>query len=140
MSNKFEELGLDSIITSQLDYNLPTDIQRKFIPEALNGRDVLASSPTGTGKTLAFILPVLQNLIDFPRKRKEAPKVLILCPTRELANQVHGILNIFLASITSYTLFIIVAESIEIFFPIFQFGWLTAFFTSIFLKSFNGKL
>ena len=99
MSNKFEELGLDSIITSQLDYNLPTDIQSKFIPEALNGRDVLASSPTGTGKTLAFILPVLQNLIDFPRKRKEAPKVLILCPTRELANQVHDILNIFLSKL-----------------------------------------
>ncbi|CAM3465958.1 ATP-dependent RNA helicase SrmB [Paraphotobacterium marinum] len=99
MSNKFEELGLDSIITSQLDYNLPTDIQSKFIPEALNGRDVLASSPTGTGKTLAYILPVLQNLIDFPRKRKEAPKVLILCPTRELANQVHDILNIFLSKL-----------------------------------------
>lgn len=54
----------------------------------MDGRDVLGSAPTGTGKTAAFLLPVLQHLLDFPRKKSGPPRVLILTPTRELAMQV----------------------------------------------------
>ncbi|MCL5049079.1 MAG: ATP-dependent RNA helicase SrmB [Firmicutes bacterium] len=66
----------------------PTTIQQDVIPLALEGRDVLASSPTGTGKTLAFVLPIVQHLIDFPRKDPGHARVLVLAPTRELAEQI----------------------------------------------------
>ena len=66
----------------------PTSIQLAAIPAALNGGDLLASAPTGTGKTLAFLLPVCQMLLDFPRQTPGATRVLILTPTRELAIQV----------------------------------------------------
>lgn len=54
----------------------------------MDGRDVLGSAPTGTGKTAAFLLPALQHLLDFPRKKSGPPRILILTPTRELAMQV----------------------------------------------------
>ena len=50
--------------------------------------DVLGSAPTGTGKTAAYLLPALQHLLDFPRKKSGPPRILILTPTRELAMQV----------------------------------------------------
>lgn len=64
----------------------PTPIQKKAIPLVLQGRDVLAIAQTGTGKTAAFLLPILQHLHD---KRARRPRVLIIEPTRELAEQVH---------------------------------------------------
>jgi len=67
-------------------YSTPTPIQRQAIPRVLEGRDVLGLAQTGTGKTAAFLLPILQRLIKVPSKR---PRVLILEPTRELAEQVH---------------------------------------------------
>ena len=51
-------------------------------------RDVLGSAPTGTGKTAAFLLPAIQHLLDYPRRKPGAPRILILTPTRELAMQV----------------------------------------------------
>lgn len=87
----FSELELDERLIIALHdkgYDRPTAIQAEAIPPAMNGRDVLGSAPTGTGKTAAFLLPVLQHLLDFPRKKSGPPRVLILTPTRELAMQV----------------------------------------------------
>jgi len=82
--------ALTSIIGGLQDkgFTRPTAIQAAAIPPALEGRDVLGSAPTGTGKTAAYLLPVLQHLLDFPRKKSGPPRILILTPTRELAMQV----------------------------------------------------
>src|SRR5256885_14051732 len=65
-------------------YVTPTPIQREAIPAVLAGRDVLAGAQTGTGKTAAFILPILQNLAS---RQARAPRALVLTPTRELPAQ-----------------------------------------------------
>ena len=72
----------------QKGYTRPTSIQLEAIPAAMEERDVLGSAPTGTGKTAAFLLPALQHLLDYPRRKPGAPRVLVLAPTRELAIQV----------------------------------------------------
>lgn len=72
----------------QKGYVRPTTIQLEAIPAAMNGEDVLGSAPTGTGKTAAFLLPAIQHLLDYPRKKVGPPRVLVLTPTRELAIQV----------------------------------------------------
>jgi ATP-dependent RNA helicase RhlE len=71
-------------------YILPTPIQEQAIPAALEGRDILGLAQTGTGKTAAFVLPLLHRLLDGPRGRIRA---LIVAPTRELAEQIHGEIN-----------------------------------------------
>lgn len=88
---QFSELDLhENLIDALRDkgYERPTAIQAEAIPPAMEGRDVLGSAPTGTGKTAAYLLPVLQHLLDFPRKKSGPPRVLIVTPTRELAMQV----------------------------------------------------
>ncbi len=74
----------------QIGYAMPTPIQQGAIPLVLEGRDVLAGAQTGTGKTAAFALPLLQRLgeRELPRKPR-APRALILTPTRELAIQIQ---------------------------------------------------
>lgn len=67
-------------------YSTPTPIQLRAIPAILEGRDVLGLAQTGTGKTAAFVLPILQRLLNGPRGRL---RVLIIAPTRELAEQTH---------------------------------------------------
>ncbi len=87
----FSDLGLLPFFTdkcSQLGYTEPTPIQKQAIPVLLQGGDILASAETGTGKTAAFVLPILQMLGD--NKGKPGTKVLILSPTRELANQTEA--------------------------------------------------
>lgn len=74
-------------------YTRPTPIQSQAIPAILEGRDVLAAAQTGTGKTAAFVLPLLQRLVDGRQDRqrlqgRRAPRALVLVPTRELAVQV----------------------------------------------------
>ena len=69
-----------------MDFEEPTPIQAATIAPALEGRDILGSAETGTGKTAAFVLPLLQKLINTPRTRE--PRALVLVPTRELALQV----------------------------------------------------
>jgi len=71
-----------------LGYILPTSIQQQAIPPVLQGRDVLGLAQTGTGKTAAFVLPILQRLMQGPGGRVRA---LILAPTRELAEQIHTV-------------------------------------------------
>ncbi|MGL4213913.1 MAG: DEAD/DEAH box helicase, partial [Morganella morganii] len=87
----FSELELNDELIRALDakgYERPTAIQEATIPAALDNRDILGSAPTGTGKTAAYLLPAIQHLSDFPRKKSGPPRVLILTPTRELAMQV----------------------------------------------------
>ena len=91
MIRTFAELDLDQNLIEAIEemgFERPTQIQADAIPQALDGKDVLASAPTGTGKTAAFALPALQYLQDFPRKKAGPARVLILTPTRELAMQV----------------------------------------------------
>ena len=74
---------------AQEEYHTPTPIQAQTIPAALKGRDVLGSAQTGTGKTAAFALPILNRLGQQNRKAKpHHPFALILAPTRELAIQI----------------------------------------------------
>jgi ATP-dependent RNA helicase RhlE len=73
---------------AQCGYQQATPVQEKSIPEILAGRDLLASAQTGTGKTAAFMLPVLNRLSELKKGSKGAPRVLVLTPTRELAAQV----------------------------------------------------
>jgi len=70
----------------ELGYDRPTPIQDQAIPPAMQGKDILACAMTGSGKTAAFLLPILQKLIDRPRG---ATRALVLTPTRELAAQIH---------------------------------------------------
>jgi ATP-dependent RNA helicase RhlE len=84
----FTNLGLKpelSRAVAEKGYVAPTPIQREAIPAVLAGRDVLAGAQTGTGKTAAFVLPILQNLASH---QAGAPRALVLTPTRELAAQV----------------------------------------------------
>src|SRR5580692_1438190 len=84
----FTDLGLKpELVRAVADkgYATPTPIQREAIPAVLAGRDVLAGAQTGTGKTAAFVLPILQNLAAHAGR---APRALVLTPTRELAAQV----------------------------------------------------
>ena len=69
-----------------LGYNIPTPIQRQAIPPVLQGHDVMGLAQTGTGKTAAFVLPILERLIKGPAGRVRA---LVIAPTRELAEQIH---------------------------------------------------
>ena len=85
----FESFSLDPRVLAGVDglgYTQPTPIQEQAIPPLLSGRDVVGVAQTGTGKTAAFVLPILNRLIDGPRGRVRA---LILAPTRELAEQIH---------------------------------------------------
>ncbi len=88
----FNQLGLSAELLRAVEeqgYNEATPIQHKAIPLILEGKDVLAGAQTGTGKTAAFTLPLLQRL----NKKSDGPRcirALILTPTRELAAQVHG--------------------------------------------------
>lgn len=85
----FSQLGLSQDIVDtviKLGYENPTPIQQYAIPYILSGRDVLGQAQTGTGKTAAFALPLINNM-DFD-SRDRAPQVLVLAPTRELAIQV----------------------------------------------------
>src|SRR5439155_4582831 len=73
-----------------LGFTRPTAIQADAIPSALERRDLLASAMTGSGKTAAFLLPILQHLLD---ERRGVTRALVLTPTRELAAQILGDLN-----------------------------------------------
>jgi len=74
----------------ELGYTRPTPVQTEAIPPALAGRDVLACAMTGSGKTAAFLLPIINGLLGRPRRTTRA---LVLTPTRELALQIHEDLN-----------------------------------------------
>ena len=85
----FAALGLDPRILSALTvlgYEEPTPIQRETIPPLIAGQDLLGQAATGTGKTAAFALPILQRILN--EGKSESPTAVVLVPTRELAVQV----------------------------------------------------
>ena len=87
-SNDFDKLGLCGPLVNtlkRLGITEPTEIQSKTIPPALAGRDIMASAETGSGKTAAFLLPIIEKL-----KQPGRMRALILAPTRELANQIEA--------------------------------------------------
>jgi len=88
----FKSLGLSNELLKAVDkkgYSTPSPIQEKAIPLVLQGKDVLASAQTGTGKTAGFTLPMLQILSKSKPQGKRPIRALVLTPTRELAAQVH---------------------------------------------------
>ncbi len=97
MTTSFASLGISEKIVSQLEklgITEPTNIQAQAIPQLLAGKDVVGQSQTGTGKTAAFSLPILEK-IDF---QKPVVQALILTPTRELAMQVSEAMKTFITS------------------------------------------
>ena len=87
----FQSLGLSKkllLAVEQEGYTTPTPVQAQAIPPLLDGRDVLGVAQTGTGKTAAFALPVLQIMSRTKTQGKRHIKALILSPTRELAAQI----------------------------------------------------
>ncbi|QSA97665.1 DEAD/DEAH box helicase [Methylococcus sp. EFPC2] len=99
----FTSLGLSTALlraVAEQGYAQPTPIQSQAIPAVLGGRDLLAAAQTGTGKTAAFTLPLLQRLTDAPQAADRpsagrAPRVLVLVPTRELAAQVSESVRLY---------------------------------------------
>lgn len=88
----FNELGLHSSLATRcetLGFENPTPIQEQAIPIVLSGKDLIATAETGTGKTAAFVLPIV-NKLGRPKKGESRTTVLILTPTRELASQIHA--------------------------------------------------
>jgi ATP-dependent RNA helicase RhlE len=85
----FNQFNLDSRLGASINragYSTPTPIQTQAIPAALAGHDLIGTAQTGTGKTAAFVLPILHRLLSGPHNRSRA---LIVTPTRELAEQIH---------------------------------------------------
>ncbi|MGZ0709587.1 DEAD/DEAH box helicase [Coraliomargarita sp. W4R53] len=100
----FSQLGLAPYFSKTLadsGYAEPTAIQRAAIPAILEGADVLGIAKTGSGKTAAFVLPILQQLESTLDSAHREPKVLVLVPTRELADQVAQVFREFIPSLTS---------------------------------------
>lgn len=104
----FRNLGLSDALLGlleEINYQTPTEIQRAVIPSVLMGKDILGCAQTGTGKTAAFVLPIL-DILGEGRARSKMPRALILEPTRELAQQVadslekygkhHGLVSVLL--------------------------------------------
>ncbi|MGY9084169.1 MAG: DEAD/DEAH box helicase [Acidimicrobiales bacterium] len=94
-SPTFAELGVPQSICDALarqDIHTPFEIQTATLADGLAGRDVLGRAPTGSGKTIAFGIPIVANL---PKARPHFPTALILAPTRELADQIHAELASF---------------------------------------------
>lgn len=88
---KFTELPLSAGLQHRLKsagFETPTPIQEQTIPQGLAGNDIVATAQTGTGKTLAFLIPALEGL---GQSQSRKPQVLVLVPTRELAMQVHAV-------------------------------------------------
>ncbi|SFR54809.1 DEAD/DEAH box helicase [Thiomicrospira sp. ALE5] len=92
----FADFDLDDRLLEALrevHFNRPTPIQQQAIPALMAGKDVLAGAATGTGKTAAFVLPVLQHIIDNPQSYSPNPRALLLAPTRELALQIRQVVK-----------------------------------------------
>src|SRR5690625_2500301 len=88
MTNTFQSLGLNSTMLSaieQLYFKQPTEIQQQAIPEVLRGKNIIGQSQTGSGKTHAYLLPLLQQ-VD---ASKQEVQIVLTAPTRELAIQIH---------------------------------------------------
>ena len=108
---KFEQFNLDARLQEGINragYETPTPIQEAALPAALRGRDIIGTAQTGTGKTAAFVLPILNKLLNAPNgAQRGMPRALIVTPTRELAEQIHEVIRVLatgtkLRSVTIY--------------------------------------
>ena len=99
MNTTFDDLDLQEstrTAVSEAGYEVPTEVQQRAIPELMAGRDVLATAQTGTGKTAAFVLPMLHQVQpNRPKGRASTPAALILTPTRELAVQIVESIHVY---------------------------------------------
>ena len=85
----FKDFGLDERLLEGIDatdYQIATPVQEQVIPHILSGKDIIASAQTGTGKTAAFLLPIIHKIINAPNH--DHINALIIVPTRELAIQI----------------------------------------------------
>ncbi|WP_233557799.1 DEAD/DEAH box helicase [Tessaracoccus antarcticus] len=92
MSSDFARLGVSADLVAALNargITIPTPIQAATLPDSLAGRDVLGRGRTGSGKSFAFLLPLVQQLRASGRRQPRKPRALVLAPTRELALQLH---------------------------------------------------
>ncbi|MBF0490464.1 MAG: DEAD/DEAH box helicase [Candidatus Omnitrophica bacterium] len=99
----FSLLGLSKDLLRSIEYagyKTPTTIQESVIPLIFKGQDVMAEGKTGSGKTAAFVLPLLQMMQDSRDEKRRTIKVLILTPTRELANQVSSVFKVLGRNLT----------------------------------------
>src|ERR1700728_4046651 len=77
-------------VIKRLNYVAPTSIQAQAIPAIMSGRDVIGVAKTGSGKTIAFLLPLFRHIKDQrPLEQMEGPIAIVMTPTRELATQIH---------------------------------------------------
>ena len=108
----FSDLNIENKLKKSIelaDFKVPTPIQSQSIPISLEGKDVLGTAQTGTGKTLAFTIPMINKLL----KDKQA-MALIICPTRELATQVmETVLKLNVREIGIGNALLIGAESMQ---------------------------
>lgn len=108
--NEFRKFGLSEILIDYLNkrnITKPTEIQTEVIPKILSGEDVIAQSKTGTGKTLAYLLPIIEML------QKQKTSILIIAPTKELARQIYTEAVYFTEKLDIKTELAIAGESIE---------------------------
>ena len=97
----FREMGLDDRLLEaaavKLAWKEPTDIQKRAIPLIMEGRDVLARGRTGSGKTGAFLIPIIQKVLDCKRlavgSSEQCVRALIMTPTKELCRQIQNVLK-----------------------------------------------
>ncbi len=99
----FQDLGLSAELLKiliQQNYEKPFPIQEQAIPAILSGRDIQGAAKTGSGKTASFVLPILELFQHKKIGRKKHLKVLVLAPTRELAQQISGVFTVFAEKLT----------------------------------------
>jgi ATP-dependent RNA helicase RhlE len=99
----FSSLGLSPALLEVLanqNFTEPYPVQKEVIPAILKGRDVLGIAPTGSGKTAGYVLPLLMNLAGETITRNRHADILVLVPTRELAEQVSDVFKLFSASVS----------------------------------------
>ena len=97
----FREMGLDDRLLEaaavKLAWKEPTDIQKRAIPLIMEGRDLLARGRTGSGKTGAFVIPIIQKVLDCKRigtgSSEQCVRALIMAPTKELCRQIQNVLK-----------------------------------------------
>ena len=98
VNGTFADLNLHPQLASRIKaagYENPTPIQAQAIPLVMDGADLFGLAQTGTGKTAAFVLPILHKYLTSTAPRVKTPTTLILCPTRELADQVLEVVKQF---------------------------------------------
>src|SRR5688572_1497993 len=95
----FSDLALNERLQAalkRLSFTTPTPIQSEAIPPLLEGKDLIGTAKTGTGKTLAFALPLIHQLMKAPARKPHCTRALILAPTRELAMQINQVFSTLL--------------------------------------------